>query len=413
MQIKKFTGTTLKAATDVMRSELGENAIILNTRTVPKGGVLNFLRKDEFEITAAIDEEVAADSDFPRHLARAGVSPTSPEIHGGENTFASLQKVARQFEHRTRERHPGRTGSQSANGLAEYHDLKGEVEQLRSVVEEIAIHLKYSKMPTLPEHLKSAYTKLVGQDVNEHIVSELVQGAYRSLGEDRLGNKKDVEQHLLRTLSGMFKTLPSPSSSKKPRIIALVGPTGVGKTTTVAKLAAIHKLIHKQNVALISADTYRIGAIEQLRTFAAIADIPMEVVYKPAEMKSALSSFKGKDVVLIDTVGRSQRMKREINELAKFVGAANPHEVHLVLNSSTQSRALEEILERFKVVTPNRVIFSKLDEAVTFGQMVNIAHRSGIPISYITTGQSVPDDIKVASNVHLAQMVYTGELTNV
>lgn len=414
MRIKKFTGATLKAATDVMRSELGEDAIILNTRTVPKGGVLNFLRKDEFEITAAIDEEAVAesDSDFPRHLARAGISPTASKTSGGENTFASLQKVAKQFEHRTRERHPGRVGVQSANSLAEYHDLKGEVEHLRSVVEEIAVHLKYSKMPTLPEHLKSAYARLVEQDVNEHLASELVQSAYRSLGEDRLGNKKDVEMHLLRTLSGMFKTLPPATSSKKPRIIALVGPTGVGKTTTVAKLAAIHKLIHKQSVALVSADTYRIGAIEQLRTFAAIADIPMEVVYKPAEMKSALSSFKGKDVVFIDTVGRSQRMKKEINELAKFVSAANPQEVHLVLNTSTHGRALEEILERFKTVTPNRIIFSKLDEAVTFGQMVNIAHASGIPISYITTGQNVPDDIKVASNVHLAQMVYTGELTN-
>lgn len=415
MRIKKFTGATLKEATDFMKNDLGAEAIILNTRKVPKGGLLNFLAKEEFEITAAIDEQAASSSNsskgFAKQFALAG-GVQQPAERRNENTLASLQRVAEQFEHRVKDKSTTKNEAQSMNDIAGYHDLRGEMESLRAIVEEVAVHLKYSRMPTLPEHLKQAYATLVEQDVDEQLAAELTQRVYRKLGEDHLSNKIEVEKCLLSEMSLIFKAVQGDVSTKAAKIIALVGPTGVGKTTTIAKLAAIHKLIHKQNVALISADTYRIGAIEQLRTFAAIADIPMEVVYKPADMKAALATFEDKDVVFIDTVGRSQRVKKEIAELAKFVSAAHPHEVHLVLSASTSNRALGEVVENFRCVAPNRIIFTKLDEAVAFGQMLNVAHNYDLPISYITAGQNVPDDIKMASNVHLAHMVYTGEITN-
>jgi flagellar biosynthesis protein FlhF len=412
MRIKKFTGTTLKEATNSMKDDLGAEAIILNTRKIPKGGLLNFLGKEEFEITAAIDERPLGVSNgekrFAKELALAtGVQRST--ISPVENTFSGLQKVAKQFEHRAKEKAPTRTEISSLNGVAGFHDLKSEMESLRAVVQEVAIHLKYNRMPTLPEHLKNAYANLVEQDVDEGLAAELAQKVYRKLGEDLLGHKSEVQKCMLNAMADVFKTHQPEAATRKAKVIALVGPTGVGKTTTIAKLAAIHKLIHKQNVALISADTYRIGAIEQLKTFAAIADIPMEVAYKPSEMKGALHAFKDKDIIFVDTVGRSQRVRKEIAELGRFVSAANPREVHLVLSASANRKALEEILTNFKPAGPNRIIFSKLDEAATFGQLLNIAHSSKLPISYVTTGQSVPDDITMASNVHLAELVYTGE----
>jgi flagellar biosynthesis protein FlhF len=255
-------------------------------------------------------------------------------------------------------------------------------------------------MPAFPEYLKKAYALLVEHDVDEKIAATLAQEAYRKLGGDSLMNQQSVDDCVLEGIASGFRTAPVDTASDGQRRIVLVGPTGVGKTTTIAKLAAIYKLIYKQEVALISADTYRIGAIEQLRTFAAIADIPLEVVYKPSE----------KNAVFVDTVGRSQRGKKEINELARFVTAADPHEVHLVLSASASQRTMNEVVENFRTTLPNRIIFSKIDEAVTFGQMLNIAHASGLPISLFTTGQSVPDDISVAGNVQLAKMVYTGEV---
>jgi flagellar biosynthesis protein FlhF len=410
MRIKKFTGATLKDATSVMKEELGDEAIVLNTRRVHKGSVLNFLGKEEYEVTAAIDEEAltaTAGGKFAGELARAGAERAHVPAH--TDTVVALQNIADKFGNRTKEK-TAAGATASLGEIAGYQELRSEVESLKSLMHEVALHFKYSKMPSLPELLKDAYATLVEHDVDERLAAELVQRVSRTLGEDLLDDKKEVEQCLLKEIASCFTPIPHEQTAKKAKVIALVGPTGVGKTTTIAKLAAIHKLIHKQNVALISADTYRIGAIEQLRTFAAIADIAMEVVYKPGEMKAALAKFSGRDVVFVDTVGRSPRVKKEISELAKFAGAANPHEVHLVLSATTSRRALDEIIESFRVASPNRVIISKADEAATFGQVLNIAHTSRLPIAYLTTGQSVPDDITMANNVQLSKIVYTGEL---
>ncbi len=408
MRIKKFTGTTLKEATDAMRGTLGEDAIILSTRRVPKGGLLNFLAKDGFEITAAVDEQpVTRSGAFAKQLSRA-----AGERSGGEaTTLDSLQKVAAAFEQKGRGQFRGGEGvAHHSTGMTE---LKQEVENLRTVVQEMASHIKYAKMPSLPEYLKHAYTTLVQQDVNDQLAAEITQQVYRKLGEDKLASKQAVEQAILHEIASLFAPVPGRDRQvKRTKVVALVGPTGVGKTTTIAKLAAIHKLMHKQQVALISADTYRIGAIEQLRTFASIADIPMEVVYKPAEIKSALAEYRTKDIVFIDTVGRSQRVKKEISELARFISASNAHEVHLVLSAAASDRTVNEAVTNFKPLAPNRIIFSKLDESGAYGLLLNTAVRHKLPVSFVTTGQNVPDDIREAQPASLAELVYKGVLMN-
>jgi flagellar biosynthesis protein FlhF len=184
----------------------------------------------------------------------------------------------------------------------------------------------------------------------------------------------------------------------------------VGKTTTIAKLAALSKLSHGCNVGLISADTYRIGAIEQLRTFAGIADIPMEVVYEPSDMGPALARFQDKDVVYVDTVGRSQRGEKDLAELKQFLDASGPDEVHLVLSAPTGVPTQLEVVDRFRTLQPNRLLFSKLDEVAAAGPLARVARETGIPLSYVTTGQTVPDDILQADARGLATMIYTGAL---
>ena len=415
MRIKRFTAESMKDATEQMKTELGPDAIVLNTRKVNKGGTLNLLGKEMVEITAAIDDVPAPQQtsyaqrrpveSFERYLANSNMAAKESD------PVESLRKVAERFENRKR---PEKTRSEQVPAeyrQADLHELKSEVETVKGTLREIAEQLKYTRMPALPEHLRKAYAKLVEQDVEEQLAVELVQEVHRSLSHDELGNRQVTESHLLATMAGIVKPSAAvPARRGRPSVITLVGPTGVGKTTTIAKLAAVAKLMHQKDVALVSADTYRIGAIEQLRTFAAIADMPMEVVYRPSEMTGALEKFSNKDVIFLDTVGRSQRSTKELAELAAFMDAAEPDEIHLVLSASTGYKTALDIVERFSVVKPNRILFSKLDEAVSLGPLLSIMRRHGLPVSYVTTGQAVPDDIVAVEPERFVSMVYTGEI---
>lgn len=185
----------------------------------------------------------------------------------------------------------------------------------------------------------------------------------------------------------------------------MVGPTGVGKTTTIAKLAANYRLKEKRRVGLITVDTYRVAAVEQLRTYANIIDLPMQVVYTPKEMNEAVRRMAGMDLVLIDTAGRSPKDEIRLQELKAFLKEASAHEVHLVLSSGAASRTLEQTAERFAAVGTTALILTKLDEANGLGNLVPVLRSSRLPLSYLTNGQNVPDDIEVAVPPQLAKLI--------
>jgi flagellar biosynthesis protein FlhF len=250
--------------------------------------------------------------------------------------------------------------------------------------------------------------------VNEQLAAQIVQSIYAHLSGEQLDDDALVEQRLLSEMAKMIRTAGAIEQKLgRAKVIVFVGPTGVGKTTTIAKLAAINKLFNGLNVALISADTYRIAAIEQLRTFAAIANIEMDVVYRPGEMQKAIRKHKAKDVIIIDTFGRSQRETKGLTQLRKFLDVAEPDEVHLVLSAASNEKTMIDICERFDIAKPNRLVFSKVDESATFGPLLNISYKTGIPISYITTGQTVPDDIVIADSVKIASMIFRGVIYDV
>jgi flagellar biosynthesis protein FlhF len=189
------------------------------------------------------------------------------------------------------------------------------------------------------------------------------------------------------------------------RIVALVGPTGVGKTTTIAKLAANFRLREKHRVGLITVDTYRIAAVEQLRTYADIIDLPMHVVSTPREMREALRQLSGLELVLMDTAGRSPRDEVKIQELRAFLSEAQADEVHLVLSGVASASSLARTAERFAVAGTSHLILTKLDEATALGNLLPTLRDSGLPLSYVTNGQNVPDDISAADNRQLARIM--------
>lgn len=194
----------------------------------------------------------------------------------------------------------------------------------------------------------------------------------------------------------MIQTYPIKLSSR-PTVVSLVGPTGVGKTTTIAKLAANFALFEGKSVGLITIDTYRIAAVEQLKTYSEIINLPIEVVYTAAEFKKALTNFEDKELVLIDTAGRSQKNKQQIRELRHFFNGRRLDETHLVLSANTKIEDLLETADSFREIEFNRLIFTKLDETNSIGNVLEVADRLKIPMSYVTTGQNVPEDIEVAT----------------
>jgi flagellar biosynthesis protein FlhF len=191
-------------------------------------------------------------------------------------------------------------------------------------------------------------------------------------------------------------------------VIALVGPTGVGKTTTLLKMATNPQIFGRRNVAFISADTYRIGAVEQLRTFSSIARVPLSVVYSPTDISQALQNFGNQDLILIDTTGRSQNKPDHMIELRQFMQRASPDEIHLVLSATTKYKDILDIIQKFDSIGANRIAFTKLDETKTVGTMLNVSHYVKKPISYLTDGQNVPGDIALAKANRIADMIMSG-----
>ncbi|NLE38176.1 MAG: flagellar GTP-binding protein, partial [Pirellulaceae bacterium] len=261
----------------------------------------------------------------------------------------------------------------------------------------------------LPDAFFRLFTDLIEADVNEQMAGELIEQLRRETREGDTADPALQRARLARMLESFITvTGPIQVMPNRHRIVALVGPTGVGKTTTIAKLAANHRLKLRQNVGLITVDTYRIAAVEQLRTYADIIDLPMQVVSTPREMREAVRRLSGMDLILMDTAGRSPRDEVKIQELKAFLAEAGADEVHLVLGSTAGSRSLEQTAERFAAVGTTSLILTKLDEASGLGNLLPLLRSSKLPLSYLTNGQNVPDDIETAQPARLANLILSG-----
>ena len=244
----------------------------------------------------------------------------------------------------------------------------------------------------------------------EILARRLVRHIAENLEPDQLDQPDSIRFALVHALELSIPVAPPIRViAGTRRVIALVGPTGVGKTTTVAKLAANFKLAHGMRVGLITVDTFRIAAVEQLKTYAEIIDLPLAVVNDPSEMPRALDELGAVDIVFIDTAGRSPRDEVKIRELAEFLLQARPDEVHLVLSAVAGQRSLRSAVERFAVVQFDRLILTKLDEAESLGGLLAVLGLSSRPVSYLTTGQAVPDDIEPADRERLARLILRQE----
>ncbi|CAN5863678.1 hypothetical protein BH11PLA1_BH11PLA1_09900 [soil metagenome] len=263
--------------------------------------------------------------------------------------------------------------------------------------------------------LAAHYTRLIENDVAQEVADEVVAGVRDELSQRELADAAAVRAAVLRRLVALLPSCDesespasNPPADGRPLTVALIGPTGVGKTTTLAKLAAGYRLRDGKRVTLITTDTYRVAAVDQLRTYANIIGVELKIAHTPAELAAALAAASSSDVILIDTAGRSPADAARLTELRALLDAARPHQTHLVLSSVSNEGALIRAAERFRPLNPNLLVFTKLDEAANLGVLVNVARRMSTRLSYITTGQEVPTDIAPARRTHLARTILDG-----
>lgn len=379
MEVKTYRAKSLQQALQLVRRDLGPDASVLHTREV-SSGLLGLLGARQIEVMASLDVDV------PSRFAPASLRDEHTDHwHAGENLQSAMP--VHEFDYRAKFR----------------QDLKEQLDGLQSMVEDLCHRSDSPHERELPENLASLLTELTNSDVPEEKARELL---YRLEGRVTLNDLENLPRLKSRLLQLMEEEIPCSGPIRVPtgerRLVALVGPTGVGKTTTIAKLAAQFQLRQKLRVGLITVDTYRIAAVDQLQTYADIIDLPMEVVATPREMRAALAKLSDLELVLLDTAGRSPTDELKIQELRALLAEARPDEVHLVLSSVASPSSIRNAAQQFAAVGLTALLLTKLDEATGIGGLLSLLRGQRLPLSYITTGQNVPDDIAPADPRKLA-----------
>jgi flagellar biosynthesis protein FlhF len=388
MDIKTFRAKSMQDALALVRRELGPDASVLHTRELNGSLMRRMLFGRQYEIAASTNVNVP--SRLPARMQEQGAGSRGQ----GERHFESMHPHASQ-QH----------SMLHAPSSVLDRQVAGQLDRLQEMIDKLCNQAAIAPRHDLPETLFHVFTDMIEAEVDEAIARDLVDRVRNDSSAhvaDSLLVKARIAQLLEEELA---VTGPLTTSTDKCRLVALVGPTGVGKTTTIAKLAANYRLREKKRVGLITVDTYRVAAVEQLRTYADIIDLPMEVVATPREMREAVARMRNLDLVLMDTAGRSPRDEIRIQELRSLLSEAEADDVLLVLSATAGTKSLAATAEKFAAVGTTALLLTKLDEATSLGHLVALSRECDLPISYLTNGQNVPDDIEVAERRRLAYLM--------
>lgn len=384
MDVKTYRANSMQAALNLIRSELGPEAAVLHARRVPRGIFQWITGSRRFEVVASAGVRV------PSRLEG---------LRNGESADSTGDSICAEPD--------GLPSADRHNYRAKYREeAKDQFSDLQSLVEEMCERQKGTVRRELPESLFHLFTDLIDAEVSEELARELIDRVRGGAASGELDDPMLLKARITRIVEDEIQvTGPLRVTPDARRLIALVGPTGVGKTTTIAKLAANYRLREKRRVGLITVDTYRIAAVDQLRTYADIIDLPMEVVSTPREMRAAVARMSNMELILMDTAGRSPRDEVQIQELKSMLAEAQADEVHLVLSSVSSAIGLTKTAEQFADIGTTALVLTKLDESTGLGNLLPLLRNCHLPLSYLTNGQNVPDDIEPADKRRLARMV--------
>ncbi len=442
MLVKTFQSASMADALRMVKEELGPDAMILSTKKDKAGGIFGFFSKPVYRVTAAIDPARKSAPPAPAYIPDAYREPPVRERTAKEDLENSMlaplarelkelrekvESLSRREEARKEETpEPAMLGAGAQEaGLNLKNIPRGDLEEIKKLLlntlaksqdggvktvqwpnaEEIASANGLSANAILPED-----SPLALELSHSGISTDLIRKILDTLNTLPMESENQtVKGRLGETFARMIKFAGTLKLRKNsPRIIALIGPTGVGKTTTTAKLAAMYALNRGNKVALITMDIFRVGAVEQLKTYSRIMGIPLDVASTPKELEKAVEKHSDCDLIFIDTAGRSHKDKEKLDEMKNFLENKIPIETYLCLSATTKDRELEEILNRFSIFQISKVVFTKIDESESLGNMINLLMKDNLQIAYFTTGQRVPEDIEVATPSKLAEMILRG-----
>jgi len=362
MKVKRYIANNMQEAMAKVKIELGSDAFILSSKKVrPKKGLLSFFMKPVMEVVAAVDE-------LPREK---------------QQKVMESNKIASEREEKVQK-------------------LESKVVDMEKLLSQIYDKVNLVQVATSPENngkltFFDKFSKnLIDNDIDPEFAVKIMEEAKAKCTKP--DNMTEVASVVYSTIAGMMG-IPKPitlNENKTPKVAVFVGPTGVGKTTTLAKLAGNFALLQGKKVALLTTDTYRISAVDQLKTYADIMGIPVSILYSPEDVSSTMELYSDKDLILVDTAGRSHKDKTQFDEISNILSKFSNPEVYLVLSSVTNIKTLKEIAQSYSFIKKSKLVITKTDESATPAMVLNSRLLIDMPLAYITNGQSVPDDIEVA-----------------
>ena len=420
MTIKKFQGKTKEEAMEKAKEEFGENAVIMNIKELKSKGIMGAFKKSSFEVTAAIEDR----EKFPEKFSNP-ISKEQPLQKGTDNiNLAADEKITIpvQTQSKREEYAPVKTEravEKEMPSVRNSDDIEKRLENLSNILEkklsedEVKIReVQAASNQNLEgfKFMKMLYRTLLDNDVNEKYVNQIMDEA-----EKVTHSGSSVDYILSNVYQKLILKFGQPNGiemeGKKPRVLFFIGPTGVGKTTTIAKIASKYKVEYEKKVAFLTADTYRIAATEHLKTYANILDAPMNVVYSAEELNRAVENINNYDLIFVDTAGfshKNETQRIDIKNLILGLDEQYEKEVYLVLSATTKYKDLLEIVDSYAEIASYKLVFTKLDETTSYGNILNIRLYSGADLSYMTSGQNVPDDIEVFNSQMIVKQLLGG-----
>ena len=415
MIIKKYLAKTETEAIQMAKDDLGSNAVVMNIKKVLPKGLAKLFVKAKVEVTAALDEAVETsekDSVKKTNGAEADKSsinvtvsePIMPPVRENQEE-QSLQEKLNKLESLLERQ----MQQKERREVEKKEETKEEQEKEDKSVSERKEEKEDEKTIACKELI---YKQLLQNEVEEEIAKNIMDEIERSLPRNA-----SLDQILASVYQKIILMLGQPylidaKEQEKTQFVFFLGSTGVGKTTTIAKIASKLKLEKKANIALVTADTYRIAAVEQLKTYANILTVPLKVIYEPKELSEMMEELSQYDYVLIDTAGRSHKNKEQIGDIKNLIEQVPiaDRQVYLVLNAGIKYSDLKEIANVYSELTDFSIIFTKLDETFSAGAMLNMKMQTKCPLSYVTWGQNVPDDIGEVDAQKVAKQLLGGNM---
>ncbi|MFP4020045.1 MAG: flagellar biosynthesis protein FlhF [Halanaerobium sp.] len=453
MKVKKYTGETMQDVIFQVKADLGPEAVIVNKRKFKKGGIFGFFGKEVFEVVAALEDKGSVETEKKdntkgedvddvveisnygrdsRKVEREQITKTAsqdPENKDAIKEFISDIKTAadsaadqkKEKDKKTKQKQKSNnfrqelnkkqqnfkeqndySSAQQDNVITEKEklDSKKDNDQEKNLTAAQKLQNKFQNKNKSNENKSfnnsnQLYNYLLEQGVDSRNVNLFLKKMDAEIKSD---SETDFEDQLKEFLALYFSENNKITIDSSQKIVSFIGPTGVGKTTTMAKIAAHFAVDENKNVGLITADTYRIAAVEQLQTYSKIIDIPFAVCYSSSKLEEMIAGkFRNCDLILIDTPGSSWKDQLQLGRLEDYVDHNFVDEVHLLLSLNTKSSDLRSIISKFSELSPDRALLTKLDETSSYGDIINIKENYNLPLSYLTCGQDVPEDLEIAS----------------